>query len=132
MFDAAITSRDRMLVVALAGWGLRAGEVAALHQNQLHLDADDPHIRFNERKNGPGTVATVFGEDVARRHVSRVEGYLFPSERSKTGHVDGTTITGCSTTSPTRRGFPRRSTASPGHSVRPVVVASGWVHPLQI
>jgi len=94
MFDAAITSRDRMLVVALAGWGLRAGEVAALHQDQLHLDGDDPYIQFDERKNGPGTVAIVYGEDVAQRHLSRVDGYLFPSERSKTGHVDGTTIAG--------------------------------------
>jgi hypothetical protein len=34
------------------------------------------------------------GEDIARRHLSRVDGYLFPSERSKTGHVDGTTIAG--------------------------------------
>jgi integrase len=94
MFDAASTSRDRMLVVALAGWGLRAGEVAALHQDQLHLDADDPYIQFDERKNGPGTVAIVYGEDIARRHLSRVDGYLFPSELSKTGHVNGTTIAG--------------------------------------
>ena len=94
MFDAAVTSRERMLIIGLAGWGLRAGEVAALHEDQLQLDADEPYIQFDERKNGPGTVAIVFGEDVARRHTTRVDGYLFPSERSQTGHVYGTTIAG--------------------------------------
>lgn len=92
MFDAAVRSRDRMLVVALAAWGLRAGEVAALHDDQLHLDADEPYIEFEERKNGPGTVAIVYGGDVARRHLARVDGYLFPSARSSTGHVYGATV----------------------------------------
>jgi len=92
MFDSAIRSRDRMLLVALAGWGLRAGEVAALHEDQLHLEAEEPYVQFDERKNGPGTVSIVYGADIARRHCNRIDGYLFPSARSKTGHVYGSTI----------------------------------------
>lgn len=92
MFDSAIRSRDRMLLVALAGWGLRAGEVAALHEDQLYLEADEPYIQFDERKNGPGTVSIVYGAEVAQRHCNRIDGYLFPSARSKTGHVYASTI----------------------------------------
>ena len=93
MFDTAVKARDKMLVVALCAWGLRAGEVAALHADQLDLDSDEPHIAFEERKNGPGTVAIVYGEDLARQYLSRVgDGYLFPSERADSGHVSGTTV----------------------------------------
>lgn len=92
MYDTAIRSRDRMMLVALAAWGLRAGEVAALHEEQLDLVADEPHIEFEERKNGPGTVSIVYGADVARRHCDRIDGYLFPSARSQTGHVYSSTI----------------------------------------
>jgi site-specific recombinase XerD len=57
--------RERLLVVALAGWGLRANEVAALHISQIHRDGDDgPYLRFEERKNGPGEVNLLYGLDV--------------------------------------------------------------------
>jgi len=92
MFNTAVRSRDKMMLVALAAWGLRAGEVAALHEDQLHLDGENPSIEFEQRKNGPGTVSIVYGLEVARRHCERVDGYLFPSERSKTSHVYGSTI----------------------------------------
>lgn len=90
--EAAVTGRDRILVIALCAWGLRAGEVAALHEDQLHLDNEKPHIAFDERKNGPGTVAVVYGAEEVRRYCSRRDGYLFPSEQSRTGHVWASTI----------------------------------------
>jgi len=92
MFDSAVRSRDKMLILALAGWGLRAGEVAALHEDQLVLEGESPSVEFEERKNGPGTVSIVYGADVAQRHCDRVDGYLFPSNRSQTGHVYPSTI----------------------------------------
>ncbi|WP_262181605.1 tyrosine-type recombinase/integrase [Haloarcula laminariae] len=92
MFDTAVRSRDKMLLIALAGWGLRAGEVAALHEDQLVLDGESPSVEFEERKNGPGTVSIVYGADVAQRHCDRVDGYLFPSKQSQTGHVYPSTI----------------------------------------
>jgi len=59
--------RERLLVVALCAWGLRTGEVAALHARQLVLDDENPHIRFDERKNGLGTVAVIYGADTVSR-----------------------------------------------------------------
>lgn len=93
MYEAAETTRERMLVVALCAWGLRAGEVASLHADQLVLDDERPRVKFEERKNGPGSVVIVYGSDVARdRVVANGDEYLFSSKRSKTGHVHRTTI----------------------------------------
>jgi integrase len=98
LFDAAGTARERLLVVALCAWGLRTGEVAALHARQLVLDDENPHIRFDERKNGPGTVAVIYGADTARERLAELadevewSGYLFPSARSSTGHRSKSTM----------------------------------------
>lgn len=92
LYEAALTGRRRMVILALCAWGLRAGEVAALHTDQLHLDGDEPRVEFEERKNGPGSVAIVYGADEARTYAARRDGYLFPSGRSKTGHVYPSTI----------------------------------------
>lgn len=103
LYRAAETSRERLLVVALGAWGLRPSEVAALHRDQLILEPDDasgPYIDFQERKNGPGTVAVLYGIDAVRDHLATLTdrwtdhtaGYLFPSQRSETGHVAASTI----------------------------------------
>jgi len=42
--QVATTSRDQLLVVALAGWGLRASEVAALHISQFNRDIPDDDV----------------------------------------------------------------------------------------
>ncbi|SEP12573.1 hypothetical protein SAMN04487948_11550 [Halogranum amylolyticum] len=67
LMQVTTTPREQLLVVALAGWGLRASEVAALHVSQFNRDvADDdvPYIAFKNRKNGPGEVSVLFGLDV--------------------------------------------------------------------
>lgn len=98
LYDAAVDMRERLLVVALCAWGLRTGEVAALHTHQLHLDTEDPYVRFDDRKNGPGTVAVIYGADVAQARRAEFAtrddwtGYLFPSLRSETGHRTRGTI----------------------------------------
>ena len=93
MFEATVTTRDRMLVVALCAWGLRAGEVASLHADQLVLDDEQPRVEFAERKNGPGSVAIVYGADIARDRIAATGGgYLFPSKRSETGHIHRSTV----------------------------------------
>jgi len=91
LWQAAATTRERMLVVALCAWGLRSNEVASLHADQLVLDGS-PRVEFDERKNGPSTVAVVFGEDVARDRMAATAGYLFPSNRSRTGHISRSTV----------------------------------------
>ena len=89
--------RDRLLVVALCGWGLRRSEVASLHRSQVNFVNGDDHIAFKDRKNGPGTVAMIVGCDLVERRMAEFDddvwnGYLFPSDRSSTGHVTGQTI----------------------------------------
>ena len=97
LFDAATDTREQLLVVALCGWGLRSGEVAALHVDQLVLDDDAPRIEFESRKNGPGSVALIYGQDVVEQRIAEFaeedwNGYLFPSPRSASGHRTGGTI----------------------------------------
>jgi len=97
LFDAATDTREQLLVVALCGWGLRSGEVAALHVDQLVLDDEAPRIEFDSRKNGPGSVALIYGQDVVEERVGQFadegwNGSLFPSPRSKSGHRTGGTV----------------------------------------
>ncbi|NHX37825.1 phage integrase family protein [Halolamina sp. R1-12] len=98
LHQAADSLDDRLLVVGLAGWGLRPSELAALHVSQLHLDAADPHIEFvdGERKNGPGTVALLFGLDTLRERIDAFDedwnGYLFPSNAAASGHIATSTV----------------------------------------
>ncbi|ERJ07391.1 Phage integrase protein [Halorhabdus tiamatea SARL4B] len=96
LYQAAKDSRERLVVVALCAWGLRSGEVAALHRRQLNLEADQPYIEFDERKNGPGTVSIIYGANVARDRIVTLQeegsGHLFPSERSESGHRTRGTI----------------------------------------
>ncbi|MFC7198768.1 hypothetical protein [Halospeciosus flavus] len=101
LYRAAETPEERLLVVALCGWGLRSGEVAALHASQFVLDPDEddvPYVAFDERKNGPGTVSLLYGvadlEDRLDEFGGAAEwnGYLFPSSESETGHIARQTL----------------------------------------
>jgi site-specific recombinase XerD len=93
---AADSTRERLLVVALAAWGLRANEVAALHVSQIVRDVaedESPYVTFGERKNGPGEVNLVYGLDALDDRVDQLaeredwSGYLFPSSRGEDPHV---------------------------------------------
>ena len=93
---AAESTSERLLVVALAGWGLRANEVAALHVSQVVRDvADDevPYLAFEERKNGPGEVNVLYGLDALDARLAELaerddwRGYLFPSAQGEDPHV---------------------------------------------
>jgi len=101
LMQAAGTTREQLLVVALAGWGLRASEVAALHVSQFHRDVpedDVPFIMFKSRKNGPGEVSLLYGMDVFDFRIDELAedetwaGYLFPSSQGKTPYVTRDTI----------------------------------------
>lgn len=95
LYAASEDRTERLLVLALCAWGLRSGEVAALHARNLVLD-DDPFLDFDRRKNGPGQVSLLYGADVLRARVDDAgddwNGYLFPSSRSQTGHVSRQTL----------------------------------------
>lgn len=95
----AVENRDEeLLILALCAWGLRRNEVASLHANQVVLDPDDPHLEFEDRKNGPGTVALLYGVDELTDRVDDLgadldwDGYLFPSSASSSGHIIGETV----------------------------------------
>ncbi|GGK71459.1 hypothetical protein GCM10009067_24750 [Haloarcula sebkhae] len=102
LYAAATDQRDRFIVVACCGWGLRPSEVASLHIRQLNLDPDDdshPYIEFGdgERKNGPGTVALLAGLETVKRRIETLggpewSGYLLPSPSAATGHLTAETV----------------------------------------
>lgn len=151
LIDAAESIEEELLVIVLAGWGLRANEVASLHISQFHwpceidalgqtkgiplkyeggcdrvlildlgddtfstdnmaivplsmveslsdIDSDEPpFIQFDSRKNGPGEVSVLFGVETLCDQVSTLvspswNGYLFPSNQGKTGHITRTTV----------------------------------------
>jgi hypothetical protein len=101
LYETAATPGERLLIVALCAWGLRSGEVAALHRSQLVLDPADaevPYVRFQTRKNGPGRVSLLYGREPLDRRLENLEtraswnGYLFSSSRSASGHLTRQTI----------------------------------------
>ncbi|KAB1189919.1 tyrosine-type recombinase/integrase [Haloferax sp. MBLA0076] len=97
VYAAATDLEDRLLVLGLAGWGLRPNELASLDASQLSLTGDDPHITFEARKNGPGTVALLYGVDAVADRIDALSdddwnGFLFPSSRSETGHIARETV----------------------------------------
>jgi integrase len=99
IYEAADTTESQLLVLSLGAWGLRPNEAASLTIDQFELsDDEDNRIVFEQRKNGPGEVAVLFGVDILKQRVvdlddSGWDGYLFPSERSSTGHITPQTVT---------------------------------------
>ncbi len=82
-------------------WGLRSGEVAALHRSQLVLnpsEAEVPYVDFEGRKNGPGQVSFLYGQTAATDRLAELDerdhwtGYLFPSKRAAADHRPRQTI----------------------------------------
>ncbi|MFC7237026.1 tyrosine-type recombinase/integrase [Saliphagus sp. GCM10025317] len=117
LMQEATSTREQLLLVALAGWGLRASEVAALHISQFHrnVPADDvPFIAFENRKNGPGEVSLLFGLDLLDSRIDELAddetwtGYLFPSSQGKTPHVTRDTIRNWFQTLASKAGLPDR------------------------
>lgn len=100
IYKAANDTCDELIVIALAAWGLRPSEVAALHRSQVHLELGDPHLEFGEgdRKNGPGTVALLFGLDALAERLDELaedsewNGFLFPSNTAASGHRTPETV----------------------------------------
>ncbi|MCH7659091.1 MAG: site-specific integrase [Euryarchaeota archaeon] len=101
LYAAAEDDCERIMILALCAWGLRSGEVAALHRSQFVLDQPNtavPHIAFEVRKNGPGQVSLLYGRDVLEDRLATMvddddwNGYLFPSPASQTGHRSRQTI----------------------------------------
>lgn len=90
---------SKLLVLATCGWGLRRNEVARISAKHFELGNDDPRIEFDERKNGPSTVALLFGRQLLEGRIDLLaeqddwNGYLFPSKRSETGHISANTVT---------------------------------------
>ena len=107
LYEAAEDTKEKLIIVGLAAWGLRPNEVAALHEDQLcNMDegtADDeddewPYIEFGgDRKNGPGTVTMLYGVSALNRHIDSHDGddwngYIFPSHLSQSGHITTKTV----------------------------------------
>jgi len=99
IYETAENIEERLLVLGLGAWGLRPNEVASLTSDQFVLEDDESNrIVFEQRKNGPGEVAVLFGVDVLKQRIIDLDdpgwdGYLFPSDRSTTGHISPQTVT---------------------------------------
>ncbi|MDB2272201.1 tyrosine-type recombinase/integrase [Halorubrum ezzemoulense] len=89
---------ERLIVLGLCAWGLRRSELVTLHVENVELQAESPYLSFNTRKNGPGTVALIYGEDVLEDRIARLsnqqgwDGYLFPSPDARRDHLTGETL----------------------------------------
>lgn len=103
LYEACESAEERLVVLGLAGWGLRRSELAALYVSQIDLDVDPPYLAFERRKNasnvdGPSTVTLVCGVEELTDRLETLEaepgwnGYLFPSNRAKSGHIADSTI----------------------------------------
>ena len=103
LYGACESAEERLVVLGLAGWGLRRSELAALHASQIELDADPPYLAFERRKNastvdGPSTVTLVCGVEELTGRLETLEadpewnGSLFPSSLAESGHVADSTI----------------------------------------
>jgi integrase len=99
IYEAAESIEEKLLVLALGAWGLRPNEVASLTLDQFVLDDDEENrIVFEQRKNGPGEVAVLFGVGILKQRIVDLEepgwdGHLFPSGRSASGHITPQTVT---------------------------------------
>ena len=97
----AVATKDpeeKLIVFGLCAWGLRRSELASLHVRNVELQVDSPHLTFETRKNGPGTVALIYGQTALEDRITRLSdqdewgGYLFPSSDARRDHVTGETI----------------------------------------
>jgi integrase len=98
LYQAAEGLEECLLVVGLAGWGLRPSELCALRAEQVvlgHENDEYPYLAFGEgeRKNGPGTVALLVGVDELAARIDALaedpgwSGYLFPSTAAANDHI---------------------------------------------
>ncbi|QIO25359.1 hypothetical protein [Haloarcula sp. JP-L23] len=115
LYQAATDQEEHLLVLALCAWGLRPNEVASLRARQFVLDvADDkvPYIDFEERKNGPGEVSLLYGQDVLEDRLAAFadhddwDGYLFPSPQGSGGPISRWTVWNRFTQLADRAGLP--------------------------
>jgi len=95
MFQQAASPRERLMIIGLAGWGLRPGELVSLHVSQMELETDGtpPYISFEDRKNGPGEVNMLVGTDAVTDRIAVLSdeydnwsGHLFPSAWGEDPH----------------------------------------------
>ncbi len=91
-------TEERLIVFGLCAWGLRRSELASLHVRNVELQADSSHLTFETRKNGPGTVALIYGQIALEDRIAQLSdrddwnGYFFSSSDARRDHVTGETI----------------------------------------
>jgi len=95
---ATADAEERLIVFGLCAWGLRRSELASLHVRNIELQTESPHLTFETRKNGPGTVALIYGRTTLENQIARLSdhddwnGYLFSSSDARREHLTGETI----------------------------------------
>ena len=98
LWGATENTEEQLIVLGLCAWGLRRSELATLHVENIELQAESPYLSFDTRKNGPGTVALIYGQDVLSDRIAQLSdrqawgGYLFPSPDARRDHMTGETL----------------------------------------
>ncbi|MGQ3330457.1 site-specific integrase [Halorubrum sp. FL23] len=89
---------EELIVLGLCAWGLRRSELAVLHVDNVQIQEESPYLSFDTRKNGPGTVALIYGQDTLESRITQLserqewDGHLFPSPDARRDHVTGETL----------------------------------------
>lgn len=95
---ATHNTEEQLIVLGLCAWGLRRSELANLHVENVEAQAESPYLSFGTRKNGPGTVALIYGQDDLEDRIAQLSGreewngYLFPSPDARRDPVTGETL----------------------------------------
>ena len=95
---ATETLEEELIVMGLCGWGLRRNELASLSVRNVELQTDAPFLTFDNRKNGPGTVALIYGVPLVADRITQLSdrenwnGYFFPSPNANRAHITGETV----------------------------------------
>lgn len=115
LYQTAAEQEERLLILALCAWGLRPNEVASLHTQQFILEVPTdavPYIDFEARKNGPGEVSLLYGQDVLESRLATLadrddwDGYLFPSPHASSDPISRWTVWNRFTNLASRAGLP--------------------------
>lgn len=106
LWEATENLEEKVIVIAACAWGLRTGEIASLHIDNLEFNPgpeavfNGPVVTFEQRKNQPSPVNVIFGRKVVEKWIGELQenhgddwnGYLFPSSEKTSEHLEGSAI----------------------------------------
>jgi site-specific recombinase XerD len=66
------SDEDLILVITICGWGFRPSDIVRLDITEhIYVNDKNPRVEFEERKNGPGTVPIMVGDEIFASFAAR-------------------------------------------------------------